>query len=67
MRPEQIYEFLKKVRLFKDLTDDELRLVAENSQVINLKTSEHLFDENAPRKNLYLIFKGEIELFKKPP
>ena len=65
MRSEQIYDFLKKVKLFKDLTDDEIRLVAENSQVINLKTSERLFDENAPRKNLYLIFKGEIELFKK--
>lgn len=62
-----VKEFLKKIVLFKDLNDTELELL---TNLIDVKTYEKdslLFTENNPRKNLYLIYEGEVELFKKTP
>lgn len=62
-----VKEFLKKIVLFKDLNDTELELL---TNLIDVKTYEKdslLFTENNPRKNLYIIYEGEVELFKKTP
>ncbi len=62
-----IIDFLGRVELFKDLDSGELELFARH-----VETEEHgpdrlLFEENSPRKRLYIIRSGEIELFKKTP
>jgi aspartate ammonia-lyase len=67
MEKGQIIEFIKKIELFKELTDDELKLVASGLQEKFYEKSELLFRENNPRKELYLIYDGEVELFKKTP
>jgi len=60
-----ITSFLKHIELFKDLSDSERELVAQKVQVRNIKADEFLFQENMLRKNLFLIYEGEVELFKK--
>jgi aspartate ammonia-lyase len=65
MKKEVIIEFLKKVELFKDLNTRERRLLKENIKVETFKPDQFLFKENAPRKYLFIIYDGEVELFKK--
>ena len=67
MDVKQISAFLKKVELFKDLVDSEIQLLAENFELQNFAQGTLLFVENTPRKNLYIIIDGEVELFKKTP
>jgi len=65
MQKEQIIEFIKKIELLKELTDEELNLIASNLQEKVYNKDELLFRENNPRKDVYLIYDGEVELFKK--
>ncbi len=62
-----VKEFLKKIVLFKDLNDTELELVTNLIEVKTYEKDSLLFTENNPRKNLYIIYEGEVELFKKTP
>jgi len=65
MEKEQITEFIKKIELLKELTDEELNLIASSLQEKTYNKDELLFRENNPRKDVYLIYDGEVELFKK--
>ncbi|MCF8241263.1 MAG: aspartate ammonia-lyase [Melioribacteraceae bacterium] len=65
MEVNLVQEFLKSVALFKELNAEEINLLAENFEEKTFDTSELLFSENNPRRNLYVIFDGEVELFKR--
>jgi len=65
MEKAQIIEFIKKIELLKELTDQELNLIASSLREKTYKKDELLFRENNPRKDVYLIYEGEVELFKK--
>ncbi|MBN1211347.1 MAG: aspartate ammonia-lyase [candidate division Zixibacteria bacterium] len=67
MTEEQKIVFLKDIELFRDLNDEELRHLAANIEKIQLRPNSLLFSENSPRKNLYIIYDGEIELYKTTP
>ncbi len=67
MNIELIKDFIKKVELFSDFTDEEINLISENVEVLNIDKDKLLFVENTPRKNMYLIYNGEVELFKTTP
>lgn len=67
MDAAQINTFLKKVELFGDLNDRECELLSKNFEVKKYQQNELLYVENNPRKNLYIIYDGEVELFKKTP
>jgi len=62
-----INEFIKKIELFKELDNDELNLLAQNMEVCELEPNTFLFEENNPRKKLFIIYRGEVELIKKTP
>lgn len=65
--PEMI-AFLKEVELFRDLTDAELGILVQEMDEKTYKANTYLFQENSPaNKFLYLIYDGEVELFKKTP
>lgn len=64
---DTIISFLKEIELFKDLNESELAEISKNLEEKNYEKDEAIFTENTPRKNLFLIFEGEIELFKKSP
>ena len=65
--PDVIHQFVRNVELFKDLTDSERELMAAAIEVREYPANSLLFEENSPRKRLYLVYTGEIELFKKTP
>src|SRR5690554_5462158 len=68
MKPNEIKKFLRGVELFRDLSDTELDLFTGEIEVRQYKQKEMLFSENAPgQKFLYLIYDGEVELFKTTP
>jgi aspartate ammonia-lyase len=64
MKVEEIQKFIKEIELFKDLSDEEITLIANQAEVRKIKKGEKLFEENAPRTHLYMIADGEIELVK---
>jgi aspartate ammonia-lyase len=60
-------DFLKRNELFKDLSEENLLTVNEKLEEENLDTGSILFSENNSRNYMFLIIKGEIELFKTTP
>jgi aspartate ammonia-lyase len=60
--------FLKKVELFKELEEKELDIIAQSLEEKRFNTRSYLFQENSlSNKYLYIIYEGEVELFKKTP
>lgn len=68
MTNQDIRNFLKRVELFRDLEEQELDIIIDEIEEKKFKTRSYLFQENSPaNKYLYLIYEGEVELFKKTP
>ncbi|RKX25408.1 MAG: aspartate ammonia-lyase, partial [Candidatus Zixiibacteriota bacterium] len=62
-----IYDFISKIELFKDLTEEEQHLLTESIEIADYEPGALLFEENSPRRNVYLVYDGGIELFKTTP
>jgi len=62
-----IKEFLKHIQLFKGLNDLQLEAICDKVKVENYIVNSMVFSENNIRKNLFLIYEGEVELFKRTP
>ncbi len=65
MEQSVIKEFLKHVQLFKEIDDEQLDAICEKVKVENYSANSLLFSENNIRRNLFLIYDGEVELFKR--
>ena len=64
MNKINIPPFLKGIELFRNLDDTEFRELAENIKTKSCSAGETLFQENSPRDDIFIIYKGEVELFK---
>ena len=64
MQSSQIQEFIKEIELFKGLDDSELNLIADSIEIKEYEPNIPLFTENSPRKYIYIIYSGEVELYK---
>ena len=67
MDNKQITIFLKNIELFQDLNDGEREKLSHFFEIEIHKKDTLLFTENNPRKSLYILVEGEIELFKSTP
>lgn len=67
MEKSEMKKFLKQVQLFKELNDDQLKIVCDKLKIEKYPAKSSLFSENNIRKNLFLIMDGEIELYKRTP
>ena len=67
MEKTVIKEFLKHIQLFKGLNDLQLDAICEKVKVENFPINSMVFNENNIRQNLFLIYEGEVELFKRTP
>ncbi|MDY0083851.1 MAG: aspartate ammonia-lyase [Ignavibacteriaceae bacterium] len=67
MEKTQIIEFLKPIQLFKELNDSQLKIICEKIKVENFSAGSMVFNENNIRQNLFVIYDGEVELFKRTP
>ncbi len=56
--------FIKDIELFKGLSEDELEVLVQNLEQKEFTKGELLFEEHGPRKDIFIIYKGEVELFK---
>ncbi|MCB2194966.1 MAG: aspartate ammonia-lyase [Bacteroidetes bacterium] len=61
---EKVNLFIKEIELFKGLSEKEFEVLAQNIVEKKYKKGELLFEENGPRKDIFIIYKGEVELFK---
>ncbi|HAN17530.1 MAG TPA: aspartate ammonia-lyase [Bacteroidales bacterium] len=64
METNKIYDFIRGIELFKGLDESELLILTTNIQEKNYSKGQLLFEENGPRKDIFIIYKGEVELFK---
>ncbi len=67
MEKSEIKEFLKHIQLFKELNDSQLEAICDKLKVEQFAINSMVFTENNIRKNLFLIYEGEVELFKRTP
>ena len=67
MEISEINKFIRKIELFEDLTDAEREEVASRVEVQQYESGRIIFEENTPRKRLWMIYDGEVELVKKSP
>jgi CRP-like cAMP-binding protein len=68
MRPEVTtddkFQILKKSPLAKEMTDDEVRVLADLIDVRTLEEGEVLLPEGSTDRNLYVVVSGVIEVAK---
>lgn len=64
METIKLLEFIKGIELFKGLDETELNILIKNIHEKKYKKDELLFEENGPRKDIFIIYAGEVELFK---
>jgi aspartate ammonia-lyase len=59
--------FIGRIELFRDLSPEECRLLQEKAEARAYEAGELIFTEHSPRKYLFIIEHGEVELFKATP
>ena len=64
MKNFEILKLIKGIDLFYGLNKEELNSVAENVTEAVYEPGNYLFKERAPRKNLFIISDGQVELYK---
>jgi aspartate ammonia-lyase len=65
MDPKEINDLIAQVALFDDLDTAERDLIVGACEVARHEAGSQLFAENNPRKNMWIIYSGQVELFKK--
>lgn len=59
-----LYQFLKNVPLFANMSDEDLSQLCEMMNVVELEDGEQLFAEGDHGDKAYVIQKGELEILK---
>ncbi len=67
MNKREIKDFIRTIELFRGLSDEELDIICEEVKSQQYREGEFLFRENDPRESIYIIYSGEVELFKMLP
>ncbi|MBI4219210.1 MAG: cyclic nucleotide-binding domain-containing protein, partial [Chloroflexi bacterium] len=62
--PDSTIDFLKKVPLFADLSDADLRAICETVQPVRLEPGQVLFAEGEAGDRAYVVHEGQLEVFK---
>ncbi len=61
------FDFINNIELFRGLGREDVMIIAEESRETVFEAGEFLFRENMPRKQIFLISEGKVELFKMTP
>lgn len=64
MELNDIIKFIEKIELFNGIKQENLKLIAEKAEVKTYKAGDLLFEEDAPRKEIFLVVEGKVDLFK---
>jgi len=55
--------FLKKIHLFRGLSDDQLQIVAESIQEQTYEEGELIFAQGSTTDTFYIVYSGGVEIF----
>lgn len=66
MERNKTFNFIKDIELFKGMDQEELDVLVDALEEKTYSKGELLFEENGPRKDIFIIYEGEVELFKTP-
>lgn len=64
MQKQKIIAFIRNIELLKGLNDQELDVLADYLDEQTYEKGQLLFEENGPRRDIFIIYRGEVELFK---
>ncbi len=67
MADSRIFSFLKNIDLFKTLNEEELSIISEYMDEQHYAAGSYVFREFGPRNKFFIIFEGEVELYKTTP
>lgn len=56
--------FLRKVYFFRDLADEDLRMIGERCRETSFKAGQIIFRERSVGDHFYIVLRGEIEVWK---
>jgi aspartate ammonia-lyase len=65
MEKNTIIDFLTKIELFRGLDPAEFEVLADHITKRELEVQGMVFSENSPRECIFMIYDGEVELFKR--
>jgi len=57
--------FLENVKLFSDLSTEELAIIEKSLELVTYKADEIIFEEDSAGNKLFLLFEGEVVISKK--
>ena len=60
-------DFLKRIELFRGFTENDFELLGCCVKERKIKHNDLLFRENGKRESIFVIYEGEVELFKSNP
>lgn len=64
MNTNERVKCLKQIDLFEFFSDEDLFSLSEKISEVNLSPSENLFNEGEPGKEMYIVLKGSLKVFK---
>lgn len=64
MENNAILHFMRGIELFRNLNNRELQKLVKSVRQIHFNEGDFLFHENGPRDDIFIIYEGEVELFK---
>ena len=64
MDKKSIKAFLSEIELFFDFDDDEIDQIISLVEVSHFEAGSLLYETNAPRRYIYIIYEGEVQLFR---
>lgn len=67
MNRQQITDFLRSIKLFESLSEQQLEGIAAHTQEMSFRQGDLLFEENSPREAFFVIVEGSVELYKSTP
>jgi aspartate ammonia-lyase len=67
MEVKEIMNYIQKLDFFKELSDDEVKLLAACMSEETYNSGSFLFKETEIRDSVFVIYSGEVELIKKSP
>ncbi len=65
MEKKQILDFIHDIELFRGIGETGLNIIAKNIREKDYQSQDFLFTQGSPRKNIYIVYEGEVELFTK--
>ena len=64
LAPLELSEFLRKIPLFAELTDEDADAICQSSKRLNIASGARFIEEGAPGNALYVVLTGAVEVTK---